>query len=453
MSSRPVSYSQKRRSTRIDRALPLEVQGVGALREPYHEQVSTGSVSCHGCTYQTKTEVLQGEIVYLEVKAESEGTTANSCRARVKWVQKLNSAERGYRVAVELENAGNIWGISPQPEDWFLPQLPGITESASQGRELKVVSRTETKVAPLQETGVVQSSGLGRTNPAATTLSSLGQMLAGLGEQIHQMASESAREALVAERTRQLADFRAEIQEEASKTIQSVLAASKEDISRQALKAFMEAHEAGARVNYSRWIKKIEADMETARQHMLNQVKEVNVRVDTLATATIDRVQRNMESTRNDAVDRFVSRFREQVTPLLSEANNALQSLANSEAVLKRESETLYAGLESRLESGANMSLAKAQEEMDRRAADISLKTSDTLAHLSQNIEKAAQENLRTLLASLGGQVTRILEEKSAELSREFTSGLEGYVRNYLETLGKSIAELPRNAPPPTNPQ
>jgi len=65
VSSSQAAYAQKRRSTRIDQALPLEVQGVGALREPYQEQVSTLSISCHGCTYQTKHEVIQGEIVFL----------------------------------------------------------------------------------------------------------------------------------------------------------------------------------------------------------------------------------------------------------------------------------------------------------------------------------------------------------------------------------------------------
>ena len=65
MSSRSLAFAQKRRSTRIDLALPLSVQGVGALREPYNEQVSTLAVSCHGCSYQTKHEVLQGEVVFL----------------------------------------------------------------------------------------------------------------------------------------------------------------------------------------------------------------------------------------------------------------------------------------------------------------------------------------------------------------------------------------------------
>ena len=43
--------------------------------------------------------------------------------------------------------------------------------------------------------------------------------------------------------------------------------------------------------------------------------------------------------------------------------------------------------------------------------------------------------------------MTRILQEKAAEVSREFSKGLEDYTRSYLESIGKSIAEIPQNMP------
>ena len=52
--------------------------------------------------------------------------------------------------------------------------------------------------------------------------------------------------------------------------------ASKEVIARQAMKELSEAHEAGVRNNYAVWMKKMEQDTESARQHMLSQVKEVS---------------------------------------------------------------------------------------------------------------------------------------------------------------------------------
>ena len=86
MSSRQVAYAQKRRSTRIDQAVPVAVQGLGAFREPYQEQVSTLTISCHGCAYQSRYEVIQGEDVYLDVRSPTDGSSHGSARARVKWV-------------------------------------------------------------------------------------------------------------------------------------------------------------------------------------------------------------------------------------------------------------------------------------------------------------------------------------------------------------------------------
>ncbi len=114
--------------------------------------------------------------------------------------------------------------------------------------------------------------------------------MVGLGEQIQTMASEAAATALVKEKGRLLEEFRAQIREEAIKTIQSAISASKEVIVRQAMKELSEAHEAGARNNYALWMKKIEQDMESARQHMLSQGKEVSQRLDAMA-ASSDRAR------------------------------------------------------------------------------------------------------------------------------------------------------------------
>jgi len=438
VSSRSLAYTQKRRSTRIDLALPLEVQGVGALREPYHEKVSTLSVSCHGCSYQTKHEVIQGEVVFLEVQPSANATAGSSSRARVKWVQKGATADRGFRVAVELESAGNIWGVPTPPEDWFPVQKADAEESVT-GRELRVVARTEQKIAP--------AAGNEKTNAAAPQLSSLGQLMAGLGEQIQIKAAEAARDALLMEKNRQMDEFRVQLRDEAVKTMESVITASKEEISRQALKGLMQAHEAGARMNYARWIKKIEQDMETVRQHMLNQVGEVTRRIDSLAANAIERVQRTVETTRNEAVEQFAAHFREEVMPLVAQAKEAQQVLAAAEAAFKKESVTIYAGMESHLECCANASVTKVHEELTKDSMAVAAQTNETMQHLAGNIEKAAQENLQILLTSMGTYATTILEERTAQLSREFSSGLEGYTRNYLEALGKSIAELPCHIP------
>ena len=58
--------------------------------------------------------------VVLDMGQRANGPSECPTRARVKWIQKLNTAsDPAYGVAVEFESAGNIWGLASPPEDWF----------------------------------------------------------------------------------------------------------------------------------------------------------------------------------------------------------------------------------------------------------------------------------------------------------------------------------------------
>jgi hypothetical protein len=447
VSSHLVAHALQRRSKRIEKAVPLVVHGVGALREPYQEQVSTLSISCHGCSYQSKHEVLQGETVYLDIKPLDEGSAARATRAQVKWVQRLPSKERAYHIAVELEVAGNIWGVASPPADWLPLQIPEAIEPAASGRELKVVTRKEQQVVPAQGGGPDQASQLVRSEAAAPAIPPMAQLMVGLGEHIQAMASEAAAAALAKDKGRLLEEIRAQLREEAVKAIQSVISASKEVIVHQATKELREAQMASARNSHALWRKQIEQDMGIARKYMLAQGNEMKQRLDALALSTIERVQCKVDASRNEAEDRFVSRIRNQVEPMLEVAKDSLQRLEGAETALRKESEAILAGIENQLAVSTNESLAKALEDLGRNAAAHTAKTSETLLQLRQNFEKAAQESVESLLASLGSQMTAILHEKADEVSREFSTGLEGYTRNYLESIGKSIAEIPQNIP------
>ncbi len=321
MSSHQFAYAQKRRSTRIAQAVPLVVQGVGAMREPYHEEVSTLSISCHGCTYQSKHEVIQGETVFLDIKQAANGSAGCSSKAQVKWAQKVGGGkDRAFQIAVELEIFGNVWGLPMPPPDWFPIQLPEPADPTVAGRELKVVTRKEQQTMAAASSGTSFAASSERNEASKASIAPLAQLMVGLGEQIQNMASEAAAAALVKEKSRLLDEFRAQLREEAVKTIQSAISASKEVIVRQAMKELNEAHEAGARSNYAHWMKKVQEDMESARLHALNQGKEMSQHLEGLAASTIERVQRNMETSRSEAVDRFVARLRDQVVPMLAEA-------------------------------------------------------------------------------------------------------------------------------------
>jgi hypothetical protein len=446
VSSSQIVYAQKRRSTRIDKSVPLAVQGVGAFRAPYQEQVTTQTISCHGCTFQSKHEVIQGDVVFLDVKQPAQGEIGCSNRGRVKWVQRLNSKDQAFKVAVELELPGNIWGIASPPEDWFPVQEPKAIEAANPGRELRVVRRTEPQMVALPEASGAPVSPSAR-NEATTSLSgSLAQVVVGLGEQIKVMASEAATTTLVREKSRLLAEFRAQLQDETAKILESVVAASRQELTQRMVKELNQAHEAAARATYERWNKKIEQDMAIAGQRLVNHGKAVSQHIDGLAAGTMARLHREMESTRGEAVDRFLSRLRERVVPMLEDAQTALQKLAASEDMFREQSEAISARFQGQVENSVKEILAKACEEQDKRAAAVVEESARNLVKLSNDCEKAAQNHLRSLIASATDYTRKALEQRSAEISRQYAAQLEGYTRSYLESISELIAAIPSKA-------
>jgi len=94
VSSNQVANAPKRRSSRISKAIMLAVQSVDTSRAPYREEVTTGSINCHGCTYKMRHEPRPGDIVVLDTGSGSTGHSGFPSRARVKSIQRLKHRQR-----------------------------------------------------------------------------------------------------------------------------------------------------------------------------------------------------------------------------------------------------------------------------------------------------------------------------------------------------------------------
>ena len=447
MSSNQVAYAQKRRSSRIEKALSLAVQGVDASRAPFREEVTTVTISCHGCSYQMKHEVLPGAMVVLDMGQRANGHSEFPSRARVKWIHKLNAAtDPAYGVAVEFESAGNIWGITSPPEDWF-PAQGGKVAEPNPGRELRLIARTEPQIGQNRYGGATPVPVLKKSEAAASLSPWFSELMGGLSNQIQVTVSEIAAATLANEKDRMLGEFRVQLQNEAAGTIEHVIATSKEELARRALKVLSEASETTVRTSHERLLGAIEQDLENAKQRMLVQGTELNQRVDGMATRTIEQLQRTLETSHTEAAARFVSRLRDQVAPVLGEAKEDLQKLVAAQTIFKEESQAIYARVTNELESGAHTRLIQTHDELDKSSAAVLNECSEKLHELSQIFENTARDTIQILIASATGDAKKNLEERAAAISSNFTGELEGHVRDYLEFIGASIAEFPKKTP------
>lgn len=119
-----------RRSTRIDRTVPLVVLGQTRTGLSFQEKTSTVSFNLHGCRYPSRHEYPVGASVGLRVLQPDGETISPVIRAFVKSVHPPASPRELFQVGVELESPANIWNVSPPPSDWN--RLLGVsTASAS----------------------------------------------------------------------------------------------------------------------------------------------------------------------------------------------------------------------------------------------------------------------------------------------------------------------------------
>lgn len=427
MSLNQVADAAKRRSSRVSKAIMLAVQSVDASRAPYREEVTTGSISCHGCTYKMRHEPRPGDVVVLDAGSGSTGHSGFPSRARVKSILRLNTPnDPRFSVGVEFEIAGNIWGISSPPADWF-PRQSG---------ELRIMARTEPRRALVRTEAATPVPVLKENETAAVLSPWFNNLMNGLSNQVQLAVCEIAALTLANEKKRLLDEFRLQIQNEATGTIEHVIATSKDELARRALKVLNEGAQAIVNKSQGSFVGAIERHMENAQQSM-----------DTMATGTVERVQRDLETSRAKATERFVVRLREQVAPVVGEARADLQKLIASQTVFKEESQAIYRQVTDQLESDANTRLRHTQGQLEKNSTSVVNECNEKMVELSQAFEKIARDSAQNMIASATDEGNKNLEEKAAEISSHFTHQLEGHVRNYLEFIGESIKEFPKKPP------
>jgi len=113
-----LSGLEGRRSTRIDRTVPLVVLGQTKTGLSFQEKTSTVSFNLHGCRYPSRHEYPIGSSVGLRVLQPDGETISPVIRAFVKSVHPPASPRELFQVGVELESPANIWNLSSPPPDW-----------------------------------------------------------------------------------------------------------------------------------------------------------------------------------------------------------------------------------------------------------------------------------------------------------------------------------------------
>jgi hypothetical protein len=118
-----------RRSSRIERTVPLVVLGLTKTGLSFQEKTATVSFNLHGCRYPSRHEYPVGSSVGLRVLQPDGENISPVIRAFVRSIHPPSSPRELYQVGVELESPANIWNLAPAPQDWN--RLLGLSTAAS----------------------------------------------------------------------------------------------------------------------------------------------------------------------------------------------------------------------------------------------------------------------------------------------------------------------------------
>lgn len=109
---RSSKYYPIRRSTRLPLEIPLRVTSLDP-KVKFAENCNTVTVNAHGCGLISPKPLAAGTRVTLEIVSDKQSATA-----RVLDVVPLDDQKTSWLLGMEMEQAGNFWGIKYAPADW-----------------------------------------------------------------------------------------------------------------------------------------------------------------------------------------------------------------------------------------------------------------------------------------------------------------------------------------------
>jgi hypothetical protein len=439
-----------RRSTRITKSVPITVMGVDSHRGPYREDVSTLDVSCHGCRYESKHEVSANSWMMLELKVKEDESV--SAKGLVKWVKPTPSRD-GYETAIELQTPANIWGIDTPPPDWMT-----LGEShVPAGVRVKPFPVPNSE--PATKTSITERPGNGSAaHVASRSLSPIAgdrrvDLLVGqFHEQMERVLYDAADSAVQQRAEEALSIVRDDLREEAKKILSEVAAAQTGPWMDQALKQLSHASQEIAKTLYTAWAKRLDADSAKVLDRIDERGKEFEILTQTLSANALDRLNRGLETSRGDGVDRIVARLDEKSAPVIARVKEASSELAKQrdefQAMIDRSLEASTSRIEEactsferRFESIAEERLAKVREELESQIRTASSSAIDGFSASVDQRHRDAESRLSETVQSTLDAALNDLREKVSTSTRAFAREVSDSSRSQLEFVSKTIAQ------------
>jgi hypothetical protein len=459
---RLISGEDARRSTRIDRNIPLMVVGKTKLGQMFQERTCSVSVNLHGCRYASRHEYPVGSWIDLQVLDPDGQVKMPAMRAQVRSLHSPESTRELNQVGVELQIPANIWGISTPPEDW---QRTRRTNVSTTQMATAAATMRESVVTPVSLPPAVGQIGLhARTAPVAEFPAPA--VSAARSEPAKVPGSEK-RERVVITPERLLAGLKARIQQEADKAVQASVAMHVDAAVRQALSKIELASKAHTNQSEAFLSQRLESLVQNSQEEVYGRLEvrleanrgraeEVAERLEKMAgeiRAEMAESKKLAEKMSYELAPRMRDGIEETLTRITEDFEGAAARICDRQIVRMMENKQMVAReVTSQLEaraaearslvmSAANSTLGEFRRQMEvsmeMALSEATQKIMSSLASLDAENRVACEERRRSLV----GDVAKAAEQSADQ----FRKGIKAFLYSCLVAAVSAVDEHARS--------
>jgi hypothetical protein len=382
---------ESRRSTRIDRTVPLVVVGQTKLGLSFQERTSAVSLNLHGCRYPSRHDYAVGSWIGLQVLEPNGENAAPVMRAQVRSIHPPMSPRELYQIGVELEAPANVWGVPSPPEDW-LRQL-GIDPSKT--HDAAPASAPEQEPHPVEASSAAPAS-VKSMPPAGPEYRSTG--VTSFPAPPPQATPKSERVVITSDQL--VAAVQGKLQAAAEKAVHTAINSHLTDAVRQSLTKMDEVCKTSIHQIEQHSQERLEVMMRTAREEMMSRM-EVRLAED---RGRWEEMQQSFEARTNELSQR-----------LEALAGETQRSLTDAQGVLTR----VGSEIEPRILDRLNQSIARAADDFEAAATRVSDRQLVRLMEDKQMVTREAAAQLNAYSAEIRAQLQTNAHSTMEEFKRQ----------------------------------
>ena len=266
---------------------------------------------------------------------------------------------------------------------------------------------------------------------------------------LSQAASAAIRERVTAT----MEEARTMLREEAKRALAETAAMQATPLIEQSLRQFKHASQETTLACQVQWSLKLEEDIAKALGRIEERHGELDAVAEGMAASAIQRLQRALEASRRDGIERIISGLKEQFTPLVEQAKSATAELSACKVEASKvfeqsleqfssRTEEICTRLEQKFEAALAERLESAQQELDRSSMIATSVALDSLRQSSEQYEAEVRAKLQREVAPVSEEALAALKQTAGEVRREFAEEMNDHTRRHFEEISAAIAGL-----------